>query len=818
MSSYVNLTYTLVDGAGYEWDIQSDGAVYDGTDNAFDYALDPGYGSFINLAEWDEDARTLRTMPGIMGDVVFTRQVFASTTEGYARFFDTLTNYTDESITYTYSSDTNFGAGSASVIETSSGDGILTDKDKWFLAIDTDGSSPVAGILTGDGKASKPTAIRQYSDDIDLDYTVTLAPGESTSFLFFAAQGGNRKEVAGTFKELLDLPVGTLEGLTAEEINRISNWKLPDASLDLRGTKKGDLLQGSDAGDSLSGLDGNDTLLGNGGNDVLRGGFGSDFLQGHGGRDRIFGDGTVDLVTSTAETTLSNGEQLAVSLSMADAGSGRRTEISGFISREAVTSENIDLVFVIDISGSTSTSFVGNRAVGDANGDGYANTVLDAEIEAFEALHRSILEDAQLPDVNITVIPFESDARAPITFRAGADQDGDGVEDIVEAVRGLTDAGNTNYTDALETAYTHFAGSEGGQQVMYFLSDGFPTSGSGYTVPVQKLLDLGVKIQTFGVGAGSSEADLDLVDDLLDNDSTTIVLDPSDLRDTLLDPGIGQTDIQRLEVYKNGSLFTAIDPGDLALTPFGLRYFELTVTGLRAKKADVIEVRAIANDSTSTVLTTSQKLEHLKGRDKGDTLIGNAGADLLDGGDGNDILIGGRGADTLRGGAGKDTASYEDANTGVVVNLGKLSANRGDARGDSYASIEILEGSRFDDILRNDNAGRTLNGGDGNDLLFGGGKSDVIHGGAGRDELVGKAGADKFVFKRGDGVDTIRDFETRGKKEVIDLRDFDINRFGKLDDLAKVKKGDIIFTFGDGDKLILEDVKIGALNADDFLL
>ena len=74
------------------------------------------------------------------------------------------------------------------------------------------------------------------------------------------------------------------------------------------------------------------------------------------------------------------------------------------------------------------------------------------------------------------------------------------------------------------------------------------------------------------------------------------------------------------------------------------------------------------------------------------------------------------------------------------------------------------------------------------------------------------------VFKRGDGVDTIRDFETRGKKEVIDLRDFDINRFGKLDDLAKVKKGDTIFTFGDGDKLILEDVKIGALNADDFLL
>ena len=151
----------------------------------------------------------------------------------------------------------------------------------------------------------------------------------------------------------------------------------------------------------------------------------------------------------------------------------------------------------------------------------------------------------------------------------------------------------------------------------------------------------------------------------------------------------------------------------------------------------------------------------IEGRGEADGLYGGGGDDQLYGGNGNDLLEGGTGADTLDGGAGIDTVSYEDApayygppyNDGIWVNLlngtGSWSAN-----GDTYAGIENVTGSDFDDTILGNGSGNRIEGGDGDDLLEGGGGADRLYGGVGQDLLRGDDEADRLYG--GDNNDDIR--------------------------------------------------------------
>ncbi len=166
-------------------------------------------------------------------------------------------------------------------------------------------------------------------------------------------------------------------------------------------------------------------------------------------------------------------------------------------------------------------------------------------------------------------------------------------------------------------------------------------------------------------------------------------------------------------------------------------------------------------------------IENLEGSDKGnDTLTGDDKPNWIKGGDGADTLDGGEGADTLDGGEGEDTVSYLTAEftervikekgkdgkeidiktgikDGVVVNLRnatdpkdidkttsdleRLKGNRGAAAGDRYISIENVQGSDYNDLIRGDGGINKLMGGKGDDTLDGGGSADYLDGGDGQD-------------------------------------------------------------------------------------
>jgi len=188
-------------------------------------------------------------------------------------------------------------------------------------------------------------------------------------------------------------------------------------------------------------------------------------------------------------------------------------------------------------------------------------------------------------------------------------------------------------------------------------------------------------------------------------------------------------------------------------------------------------------------------------------LTGNSGINILSGGTGNDILVGGAGADKLDGGGNTDTASYAGATAAVIASLAAAGNNTGDAKGDTYISIENLTGSSF------------------SDTLTGNGTTNVLFGGKGADKLTGGGGADVFLFKSvGDmtvsatAQDTIYDFShTQGDR--IGLSGIDANT-ALSGNQAFIFKGTAAFS-GDAGELRFEkkasDTYIyGDVNGDKF--
>lgn len=129
----------------------------------------------------------------------------------------------------------------------------------------------------------------------------------------------------------------------------------------------------------------------------------------------------------------------------------------------------------------------------------------------------------------------------------------------------------------------------------------------------------------------------------------------------------------------------------------------------------------------------------------------------------------------------------------------------------------LLSGS---DTITGTNYADTFGGGKGNDKLYGGRGNDTLSGDAGKDTLTGGAGSDTFVFETRSGVDTIKDFDAIGADhDWIDLSGLaSINDFSDLQaSHMKTVGKNVVIDGGNGDKLIIENVKLSQLDAGDFI-
>jgi Ca2+-binding RTX toxin-like protein len=141
-----------------------------------------------------------------------------------------------------------------------------------------------------------------------------------------------------------------------------------------------------------------------------------------------------------------------------------------------------------------------------------------------------------------------------------------------------------------------------------------------------------------------------------------------------------------------------------------------------------------------------------------DFIVGLGGDDSIFGRGGDDHIIGGAGADALHGGPGSDTADYSTSLAGIMANLSYGVGAGGDAEGDTYVSIENIEGSAYADALVGNDGSNTLYGFSGDDFLDGGDGDDTLHGGSDNDTLKGGGGAD--WLSGNDGIDTVSYYES----------------------------------------------------------
>lgn len=213
-----------------------------------------------------------------------------------------------------------------------------------------------------------------------------------------------------------------------------------------------------------------------------------------------------------------------------------------------------------------------------------------------------------------------------------------------------------------------------------------------------------------------------------------------------------------------------------------------------------------------------------------DTLLGGDGADGLRGGDGNDVLIGGEGNDALRGDAGSDLVTGQSGNDTLnggggadgLAGGGGADVLRGEGGSDLFnggGGSDILDGGSGLDILKGAGGHDLLDGGLHADELWGGAGDDRVDGGAddsAGDWLHGGGDSDRFVLHPGGGNDIVADFADGN--DVLDFAAYEFADKDSLLALADEVGSDVVFSLAGGQEILIENLDLALLGAEDIII
>lgn len=214
--------------------------------------------------------------------------------------------------------------------------------------------------------------------------------------------------------------------------------------------------------------------------------------------------------------------------------------------------------------------------------------------------------------------------------------------------------------------------------------------------------------------------------------------------------------------------------------------------------------------------------DQLRGDDGGDRLSGGALNDTLNGGAGNDVMLGGADNDRLLADSGRDTLFGESGNDNIDAGAGDDRVDGGLGRDGAFggAGDDSIVGGGGNDTLQGGDNADTLLGGNGLDILVGGAGDDSLDGGDGNDIVLGDAGDDVVVFALGGDQDTLRFFTPgAGAGDVVKLIGFGaaFDSFAEVLAAASDNGVDTTINFGGGDVLIIRNILVSQLTADDFV-
>ncbi len=538
----------------------------------------------------------------------------------------------------------------------------------------------------------------------------------------------------------------------------------------------------------LSGGIGNDILLGGLADDILFGGDGVDTLKGNGGRDTLIadsgdtftiayidgGDG-YDQLHVTSDTTLNlvvddlNVESVRAG-DNSDTLSGTNDEISyafhGGGGDDALTTVGGDDTLT---GGEGNDTLIAGAGHDTLIGDGGADTLIAGDgndaiyVESGDVLTSDHIDggaghdqlfanDDVLFDLNVDDLNVEA------AYAGGADDNIRGSRDDVFYIFSGGD-GNDTLTSA-----------GGNDTLSGGAGDDILNAGAG-----DDLLIGGDGVDQFDGGAGSDTVDFTISEDgvSVDLQAGTATWDNGDV-ETLsnIENVVGSRGDDTLIGDANDNTFVGsagddtIRGGDgdddlyggegddiieggagINIISGGLGFDKISYEGSSAAVNLDMNKLGNATDTIESIegIIGSSHNDELIGDDFANTLEGGAGNDTLIGGGGNDVIEGGAGADTIDGGEGNDSISFENATSGITLNLSNTSGAE-----DTISNIEGIIGSAHADTLTGDAESNSLLGGDGDDTLDGGLGDDILFGDAGSDALRGGAGDDMLVIDADD--------------------------------------------------------------------
>jgi len=190
----VNFTWEMTDGAGYRWDISSNGHVNDGTNDTYD----GGMGLYVNDSSFSwgstgtlsKDGREIEIGPWNAGNISVYRRIYVDPKLGYCRWIDIFRNTSnaEQSIRLKYHS--NMGS-STQLVHTTSGKAELTKKDWGVVTGASSGSSrpAVAHIFASRNAKNKPSfQFRQGDDNLYYYITINVPANKAVALCLFEAQ------------------------------------------------------------------------------------------------------------------------------------------------------------------------------------------------------------------------------------------------------------------------------------------------------------------------------------------------------------------------------------------------------------------------------------------------------------------------------------------------------------------------------------------------------------------------------------------------------------------------------------------------------
>jgi Ca2+-binding RTX toxin-like protein len=524
-------------------------------------------------------------------------------------------------------------------------------------------------------------------------------------------------------------------------INGAANRRRPQGDDYVDAGAGDDVVYGRGGADTLIGGAGSDRLYGETNDDTLEGGSGADVLDGGAGSDTAsYAHATTGVVASLANPTANTGDAAG----------------DTYVGIENLTGS----AFADTLTGNSADNMLEGGRGNDTLDGGEGN-----DIASFANSEHAV-------EVNFACVPAAS-GEALITAR---------VDDIYQLyINGVLVLSDDNWSDAeLLTLMLH----PGDQLAVHAMDTGGP-GGVFFDIRLPDGRRIGTSSEWLvsqSVSGDWTAADFDDSAWL----AATEIGGPNDApwdddanAPYLPDPSPGQW-IWSDDYYGDSEIFLRFVIPDFSVAT--------GMATIRDADGDIVEQDTLTN------------IEGAIGSRFDDTFTGVAGT--INGGADNDTIelvyddamvnawLGP--ASKVEGGEGFDTLSFEHWTHGGGVSVVLLDdeAKAADGRqvgffgqggaavpeavrGNSYSGIERVVGSSGNDSIRTAHGGQIVEGGAGNDVIetdafvpyqltkndddgFG---IDVLVGGTGNDTLRGGGGDDIYVFNRGDGVDTIYDYE-----------------------------------------------------------